>query len=195
MTGDERPFVLEFEHVSYTYPEQRASERGERGTQALSDVSLAVAPGEFCLLAGLSGHGKSTLLRAACGLAPHFHGGRFAGRVRICGLDTREHPPARLGGLVGVLFQDPETQLVMNSVRAELALALESRGHGPAAVARGVEEVALALGIDHLLERSIHALSGGSSSAWRSARRSWGARVWCCSTSPPPSSTPSPRMS
>ena len=40
-----------------------------------------IAPGEFCLLAGLSGSGKSTLLRAACGLAPHFHGGRFAGRV------------------------------------------------------------------------------------------------------------------
>ncbi|MFI5009677.1 MAG: ABC transporter ATP-binding protein [Solirubrobacterales bacterium] len=155
------PAVLEFERVTYTYPEQGAEEREGHGTPALSDVSLAVAPGEFCLLAGLSGHGKSTLLRAACGLAPHFHGGRFAGRVRLCGLDTREHPPARLGALVGVLFQDPETQLVMNSVRGELALALESRGHGAAAVARGVEEVALALGIDHLLERSIHSLSGG----------------------------------
>ncbi len=147
--------MLEFERVTYTYPGVRES------VPALRDVSLTVAPGEFCLLAGRSGHGKSTLLRAACGLAPHFHGGRFAGRVRLCGLDTREHPPARLGGVVGVLFQDPETQLVMNSVRAELALALESRGHGAAAVARGVEEVALALGIDHLLERSTHALSGG----------------------------------
>jgi len=153
------PAVLEFERVTYTYP-GGAGEDGE-SLPALRDVSLTVAPGEFCLLAGLSGHGKSTLLRAACGLAPHFHGGRFAGRVRLCGLDTREHPPAQLGGLVGVLFQDPETQLVMNSVRAELALALESRGHGAAAVARGVEEVALALGIDHLLERSTHALSGG----------------------------------
>lgn len=147
--------VLELERVTYTYPGPQES------TPALRDVSLTVAPGEFCLLAGLSGHGKSTLLRAACGLAPHFHGGRFVGRVRLCGLDTRAHPPAQLGGLVGVLFQDPETQLVMNSVRAELALALESRGHGAAAVARGVEEVALALGIDHLLERSTHALSGG----------------------------------
>ncbi len=77
------------------------------------------------------------------------------------GLDTREHPPARLGALTGVLFQDPETQLVMGSVRAELALALESRGHSPGEVARGVEEVALALGIDRLLERSTHELSGG----------------------------------
>jgi energy-coupling factor transporter ATP-binding protein EcfA2 len=145
--------VLTFEHVTYHYP--------GRAVAALTDVSLDIEAGDFCLLAGLSGQGKSTLLRAACGLAPHFHGGRFAGRVRLCDLDTREHGPAHLGGLVGVLFQDPETQLVMNSVRAELALALESRGYGAAAVARSVEEVALALGIDHLLDRPTHELSGG----------------------------------
>ncbi len=76
-------------------------------------------------------------------------------------MDTREHPPAQLGAHVGVLQGDSETQLVMSSVRAELALAMESRGHGATAVARAVEEVALALGIDHLLERSTHDLSGG----------------------------------
>ena len=124
-------------------------------------MSFELQAGEFCLLAGLSGHGKSTLLHAACGLVPHFHGGTFAGTVTLAGLDTREHGPSHLGGHAGVLFQDPETQLVMSSVRAELALALESRGQGEAAVARGVEEVALALGIDALLDRSTHELSGG----------------------------------
>jgi energy-coupling factor transport system ATP-binding protein len=142
-----------FEHVTYRYPGAEAP--------ALDDVSLRIEPGELCVLAGLSGHGKSTLLRAACGLVPHFHGGTFSGRVTVEGLDTREHPPAHLGALTGALFQDPETQLVMGSVRAELALALESRGNTAAMVARGVEEVALALGIDHLLERSTHELSGG----------------------------------
>ncbi|HXW58207.1 MAG TPA: ATP-binding cassette domain-containing protein [Solirubrobacteraceae bacterium] len=145
--------ILTFEHVTYHYLGTAAP--------ALDDVSVEIHPGELCLLAGLSGHGKSTLLRAACGLAPHFHGGRFAGRVRLAGLDTREHPPARLGTLAGALFQDPETQLVTSSVRSELALSLESRGHGATAVARGVEEVALALGIDSLLDRSTHELSGG----------------------------------
>jgi energy-coupling factor transporter ATP-binding protein EcfA2 len=145
--------MLSFERVSYAYP---SVERA-----ALVDVDFEIGPGEFCLLAGLSGSGKSTLLRAACGLVPHFHGGRFAGRVRVAGLDTREHGPARLGAFAGALFQDPETQLVTSSVRAELALALESRGNGAAAVARGVEEVALALGIDALLDRATHELSGG----------------------------------
>jgi energy-coupling factor transport system ATP-binding protein len=145
--------LLSFDRVTYRYP--------DTDSPALDHVSLEIHPGEFCLLAGLSGHGKSTLLRAACGLAPHFDGGRFAGHVTLAGLDTREHGPAHLGALVGVLFQDPETQLVMSSVRAELALALESRGHTAAAVARGVEEVALALGIDSLLDRSTHDLSGG----------------------------------
>jgi energy-coupling factor transport system ATP-binding protein len=145
--------LLSFDRVSYRYPGIESP--------ALGEVSFEIHPGEFCLLAGLSGSGKSSLLRAACGLVPHFHGGRFAGRVTLAGLDTREHGPARLGAVAGALFQDPETQLVTSSVRAELSLALESRGHGAAAVARGVEEVALALGIDALLDRATHELSGG----------------------------------
>jgi len=145
--------ILSFERVTYHYP--------GNDTPALEDVSFEIEPGELCLLAGLSGHGKSTLLRAACGLVPHFHGGRFAGTVTLAGMDTREHGPVRLGAVAGALFQDPETQLVTSSVRSELALSLESRGHGAGAVARGVEEVALALGIDALLDRSVHELSGG----------------------------------
>jgi energy-coupling factor transporter ATP-binding protein EcfA2 len=142
-----------FSRVTYRYP--------ECSQPALREINMQIEQGELCLLAGRSGQGKSTLIRAACGLVPHFHGGTFAGSVSVAGMDTREHPPARLGAYVGVLQGDSETQLVMSSVRAELALALESRGHGATAVARAVEEVALALGIDHLLERSTHDLSGG----------------------------------
>ncbi len=145
--------ALRLEHVSYRYP--GAAE------PALRDIDLDVAPGEFVVLAGSSGSGKSTLLRAAAGLVPHFHGGEFTGRLEAGGLDTRTHEPAAVAAVAGTLFQDPETQVVMGTVRAELAFPLENRGFGAAAVARGVEEAALALGIAPLLDRSTHALSGG----------------------------------
>jgi energy-coupling factor transport system ATP-binding protein len=145
--------ALALERVTYRYP--------GADKPALRDVELAIAPGEFVVLAGASGSGKSTLLRAAAGLVPHFHGGEFTGRLESGGLDTRTHEPAAIAAVAGTLFQDPETQVVMGTVRAELAFPLENRGLGAAAVARGVEEAALALGIAALLDRSTHTLSGG----------------------------------
>jgi energy-coupling factor transporter ATP-binding protein EcfA2 len=145
--------ALRVEDVTYTYA--GAAEPSLRG------VSLAVAPGEFVVLAGLSASGKSTLLRAACALVPHFHGGTFAGRVVTGGLDTRDHGPGDVSAVAGTLFQDPETQVVLGTVRHELAFPLENRGAPAGAVARGVEEVALALGIEALLDRPTSELSGG----------------------------------
>jgi energy-coupling factor transport system ATP-binding protein len=121
--------LLRFEDVSYRYPGAEAD--------ALRDVSFAVGEGEFCVVAGLSASGKSTVVRAACGLAPHFHGGSFGGRVVVGGLDTREHGPGDVAAVAGTLFQDPETQVVLGTVRSELAFGLENRGEAPAAVARG----------------------------------------------------------
>jgi energy-coupling factor transport system ATP-binding protein len=144
---------LRLDHVTYAYP--------GGGPPALRDVTLEVGEGELVVLAGASGSGKSTLLRAACGLVPHFHGGEFAGRAVVAEMDTREHGPGDLAAAVGTLFQDPETQVIMGTVRAELAFPLENRGEPPGAVARGVEEAALALGLDHLLERPTSELSGG----------------------------------
>ncbi len=94
-------------------------------------------------------------------MVPRFHGGTFAGRVTVDGRDTREHGTSEIAAGVGVLFQDPETQTVMGTVRAELAFPLENHGWPAAAVARGVEETALALGIEGLLDRAIAELSGG----------------------------------
>ena len=84
--GD-RMSALELRAVTYRYPESDAP--------ALDDVTLAVDPGELVVLTGPSGGGKSTVLRAAAGLVPHFHGGDFAGTVVAAGLDTREQGPVR----------------------------------------------------------------------------------------------------
>jgi len=145
--------VLAFHRFGYRYP--GAAE------DALTEVSLAVEAGELVVLAGRSGSGKTTLLRAACGLVPHFHGGEVAGAVLVDGLDTREHGPGELAGSVAFVAQDPETQLVSTTVRAELELPLELRGASPATRARAIEEAALALAIPELLDRTADSLSGG----------------------------------
>jgi energy-coupling factor transport system ATP-binding protein len=145
--------ALAVEGLRYSYPRADAP--------ALDDVSLEVAPGEFVLLAGRSASGKSTLLKAACGLVPHFHGGEIDGAITVAGLDTIESGPGELAAAVGYVAQDPETQVVSTTVAAEIELPLEMRGDPPADRARAVEEVALALAIPHLLDRAVDTLSGG----------------------------------
>src|SRR5947209_1068518 len=145
--------ALRADAFGYRYP--------ERSDPALADVTLELAAGSFTVVAGRSACGKSTLLRAASGLVPHFHGGEAWGELAVGGLDVRDNEPGAIARLAGTVLQEPEAQLVMNSVRAEIALALEHRGAAPGAVARAVEEVALALGVEGLLERRVDTLSGG----------------------------------
>lgn len=144
--------ALEIEGLTYSYPGPAS---------ALSNVSLTLAPGEFALLAGRSASGKTTLLRAACGLVPHFHGGEIEGSIRVAGMDAIANGPGQLAAAVGYVAQDPETQVVSTTVAAEIELPLEMRGDPPASRARAVEEVALALAIPHLLGRTVDTLSGG----------------------------------
>jgi energy-coupling factor transport system ATP-binding protein len=145
--------LVRFEQLSYRYP--------GAARPALEALELELHEGELVLVVGRSGSGKSTLLRAAAGLVPHFYGGDFGGRAVVAGLDTREAGPGELAAVAASLFQDPESQVVMTTVASELALPLENRSEPAAAVARAVEETALALGIERLLERQVDTLSGG----------------------------------
>jgi energy-coupling factor transport system ATP-binding protein len=145
--------ALAIDRLTYSYP------RAAR--PALAGISMQLGAGEFALLAGRSACGKSTLLRAACGLVPHFHGGEISGGVSVAGLDAVACGPGELAGVVGYVAQDPETQVVSTTVAAEIELPLEMRGEPPASRARAVEEVALALAIPQLLDRTVDTLSGG----------------------------------
>jgi energy-coupling factor transport system ATP-binding protein len=144
--------ALEAEGLGYRYA---------GGREALREVSLSIGAGEFVLLAGRSASGKTTLLRAACGLVPHFHGGELAGTVTVAGMDTAVCGPGELAAAVGYVAQEPESQVVSTTVAAEIELPLELRGEPASGRARAVEEVALALAIPHLLERTTDTLSGG----------------------------------
>jgi energy-coupling factor transport system ATP-binding protein len=138
--------------LSFSYPE---------AAPAVRDLSLDLEAGEVLALFGPSGSGKSTLLRALAGLVPHFHGGRFAGRVEVAGRDTRTTRPADLAGTVATLFQDPEDQVVFTRVEAEVAFGLENIGTPPAEIPRRAAAALEAVGAGWLSGRPVAELSGG----------------------------------
>ncbi|MBE9512814.1 MAG: ATP-binding cassette domain-containing protein [Chloroflexi bacterium] len=128
---------------------------------SLQDINLEVNGGEFVLVTGPSGGGKSSLCRCLNGLIPHFYGGKIAGRVEVGGLDTLKHSTRELATRVGMVFQDPENQLVSLDVEREIAFGLENLAFPKELIAKRIEESLDTLGISDLRYRHLHELSGG----------------------------------
>ncbi|MGC8836994.1 MAG: ABC transporter ATP-binding protein [Anaerolineae bacterium] len=129
---------------------------------ALQDVSLALEAGEFLFLTGPSGCGKSTLCRCLGGLIPHGHPpATMEGTVLVDGQDTRTAPLHEVVRRVGLVFQNPATQLFNLTVREEIAFGPRNLGLSATEAARRVTEAADALHIGHLLDRRLDTLSGG----------------------------------
>jgi energy-coupling factor transport system ATP-binding protein len=134
---------------------------GGASAPALDGIDLDVRAGEVLLLEGPSGEGKSTLLRALCGLVPHFHGGRFSGSVVVDGHDTVHTSPALICRSAAMVFQDPEAQAVLGSVERDIAFGLECAGIPAGLIPDRVGEALEMAGASHLRERLIGDLSGG----------------------------------
>jgi energy-coupling factor transport system ATP-binding protein len=144
--------MIRFDAVTYRYP--------GADSPSLVRVDLDIEPG-LILVAGGSGGGKSTLLRALNGLVPQFHGGRISGSATVAGLDPFRAPISRMATRVGLLFQDVETQSVYGTVEREVAFGLENAGLGRAEMHDRVDEVLAALSIAGLVGRRLATLSGG----------------------------------
>jgi len=126
--------AITIDQVSFNWPS---------GATVLSNCSLTVAPGEFCMLLGNNGSGKSTLLRL------------------IAGLLTKQVGSISTSGPVGFVFQNPDHQLVMPTVGADVAFGLVKEKLTIKQVRARVEEALLAVNLLQLQRRPIYALSGG----------------------------------
>ncbi|WP_217182910.1 ATP-binding cassette domain-containing protein [Streptomyces sp. AC495_CC817] len=137
------------------------AELGIGALRILSITRLALRRGELAVVTGPTGSGKSTLLRGLAGLHDHVDGGWSTGALAVAGHHRRESPPRDTSRLVGVVPQNPRDGFCTDLVRDEIGLAAHLRRESERTTRSRVAEVASALGIAHLLERPVHALSAG----------------------------------
>ena len=145
--------MITIQDFSFTY-------KGEK-KPALQDVSLTVPEGGFLGVIGPAGAGKTTLARAVSGMIPHHYTGDYYGRVSVNGLDTVETSLSDISRLVGMVFQDVESQIISPMVEDEILYGLENFGVPREEIPARMEEALERVGIADLRDRTIGSLSGG----------------------------------
>lgn len=128
---------------------------------AISNISFEVEKGEFILVLGSSGSGKSTLALCLNGLIPQEMPGKFSGKVKIEGLPTDTSPLSQLTQKVGVIFQDPESQIAMLKVEDDVAFGLENRLVPLKKIKKRVKESLTSVGLLEFKDKITSDLSGG----------------------------------
>lgn len=145
--------VIAIQNLTYYYP--------DTSVPALDRINLDIKAGELVLLLGGSGSGKSSLIRAIAGLIPEYYGGTYQGKVLINRQEIQHNKRRDLAQQVGLVFQDPESQMVMTNVEQEIVFGMENLGLPNQLMKRRVMEVTSALSISSYLHSSISELSGG----------------------------------
>ncbi len=125
--------MIHFSKVSLIYPNSQRT--------IIEDVSFEVNEGEFVLLIGHTGAGKSSVLRLINGLVPHHTGGILSGSISVAGRSTATLKPGELADVVGIVGQNPANTFVSDIVEDEIAFSLETLGIAPEVMRKRVEEV------------------------------------------------------
>lgn len=150
--------VISVKGLRYSYP---PSLPGVAAGPVLRGVDLTVARGEFVALMGPTGVGKTTLCLALNGIVPQSTGGVISGEVTVLGRDPRRTPVPQLAQHVGIVYQDPESQLFSATVEAEVAFGPENLCLPPGEIAERVGWALDVVGMRHSRGRSPTQLSGG----------------------------------
>jgi len=147
------PLAIELRNVTFAYRQS--------AEPVLKGVSLRLRKGEFLGIVAPVGAGKSTLLCLMAGVIPHYIRGQLDGEVLIHGQDTRSLSLPKVAAHVGLVMEDPETQLFNLLVRDEIIWGLENRGVPPAEAAQLLDETLRFFQIESLRDRITYDLSGG----------------------------------
>jgi energy-coupling factor transport system ATP-binding protein len=145
--------TLQIENLAFRYR--------DRQTRAIEQIAFELAPGELLLVAGASGCGKTTLIRAINGLIPRSYKGDLEGRILVKGQDTAGLALAEISQRVGTVLQDPERQILGTKVLNEVAFGLENLGLPRDEIRSRAHAALERLGIEQLANRDTHFLSGG----------------------------------
>jgi cobalt/nickel transport system ATP-binding protein len=144
--------AIEVERLAFAYPD---------GRQALFGVNFTVGRGERVALLGPNGAGKTTLVLHLNGILGTVAGGAGTGRIRIGGTDLHREHLREVRRKVGLVFQDPDDQLFMPTVRDDVAFGPANLGLRGAELAARVEEALVAVGMSDHADRPPHHLSFG----------------------------------
>ncbi len=145
--------IIEMIDINYRYPRTKR--------YVIEGLNLAIEKGEFFVLMGENGAGKSTLCEILNGIIPHSLGGRLKGKVLIDGIDTQESTIAQLSTKVGIVLEDPETQLFTSSVLNEVAFGPENLGVPAEEILERAHWALEVVGLAGFEERLPTSLSGG----------------------------------
>lgn len=145
--------MIKFQNVSLIYPTAEKT--------ILDKLNFEIGEGEFVLLIGQTGIGKSSVLRLINGLVPHHTGGILAGNVEINGISTRNVRPGELAELIGIVGQNPINGFVTDIVEDELAFSMEAFNLPEEVMRKRIEEILDLLSLNQLRNRKIETLSGG----------------------------------
>lgn len=145
--------IISLENFSYIYPNSE--------NKALDDVTLNINPGEFIGIVGGNRAGKSTLCQAMVGVIPNLIGGRWSGDVKVNGISISGEENTNATDIIGIVFQDAESQFTQETVEDEVAFALCNYGYEKSDMLERVEEATRACDVFEMLDRSPFRLSGG----------------------------------